>query len=121
MMKTLAALALVSLFAGAQSTRPAPSVSGQWTLLAADGPHGAMTMSLKCDQKGQDVTATLNIPHAGDIAMQGALVKDKLSLSSGAETNPITLSATLKADGTLTGFISSEMGDVKWTGKRTAK
>ena len=121
MIKTLAALALVSIFSGAQATRPAPTVAGQWTLDAPDGPHGAMSMALKCEQKGNDVTATLNIPHAGDIPMQGQLVKDKLSLSSGSGADAITLSATLKADGTMTGFISSERGDMKWTGKRTSR
>ena len=121
MMKALAALAVLSLFTGAQAPRPAPAVAGHWTLEAPDGPHGAMTMALKCEQKGTDVSATLNISHVGDIPMQGEFVKDKLSLRAGTGTDAMTLSATLKADGTLTGFISSERGDMKWTGKRTSR
>jgi hypothetical protein len=121
MMKTVAALALVSIFVGTQAAPKTPTIAGQWTLEAADGPHGAMTMALKCEQKGSDVAAALNIPHIGDIPMQGEFVKGKLSLRAGTGAEAMTLSATLKDDGTLAGFISSERGDMKWTGKRTAK
>ena len=113
----LVAVAFLSLALQAQ-TKPA-DIAGKWTLDAADGPHGPMSMTLVLAQKGQEVSGTLTIPQAGDMKMTGTFDGVKLTMATapGGDHGQLTLSATLKQS-TLSGHLSSERGDVKWTGKR---
>lgn len=99
----------------------APSLTGKWTLKMADGPHGPTEMPLAITQDGTKVTAMLTPPgHGADFELKGEFVKGQLTLSVPAsDTNmAITMKATLKDDGTLSGFTSSDMGDSKWVGTR---
>ena len=109
---------LVPVLHGAQAA--SQSVAGRWGIEAPDTPHGKMTMSLVLEQKGKDVTGTLSIPHAGEFALTGEFADRTLTLRSSGRGHGdgMTLSATLKDDGTLVGYTSTERGDVKWTGKR---
>lgn len=117
----LAALAIVILAAtlGAQS-KPA-TLTGAWDLETKDSPHGAMTLGLVLTQDGAKVTGKLMIPHAGEIPLAGEFASGKLAMSTppGGD-HALRLGATLKDDGTLTGYVSSEMGDMTWTGTRAA-
>ena len=112
------AIAFLSLALGAQ-TKPASGVAGRWTLEAPESPHGPQTLTLVLEQKGSAVSGTLNIPHAGDLKMTGRFEAGRLTMATDPDGDhgSVSLSATLKAD-TLTGHISSERGDVKWTAKR---
>jgi hypothetical protein len=99
----------------------APSLTGKWTLKMADGPHGPAEMPLTITQDGTKVTAVLTPPgHGADFELKGELVKGQLTLSIPASEKNMafTMKATLKDDGTLAGFTSSDMGDSKWVGSR---
>lgn len=103
----------------AQETN-APSVAGKWTL-SVDSPHGATTMGLSLKQDGKKVTGTFASPH-GDSPVEGELVDGTLTLattSTQPEAPQVTFNATLKNDGTLAGYLSAAMGDMKWTAQRS--
>ncbi len=102
----------------AAQAKPA-GVAGSWTLDVPESPHGPMTLALVLEQKGKDVTGTLTIPQAGDIRLRGEFADGKLSLVSDGGDHALKLTATLKQP-VLTGYVSSERGDMKWTAKRTA-
>jgi hypothetical protein len=104
--------------AGAQS-KPA-TLTGTWELETKDSPHGAMTMGLVLAEDGGKVSGKLLIPHAGEIPLAGVFAGGKLVMSTAGDDHALKLGATLKDDGTLTGYVSSEMGDMTWTGKRAA-
>ena len=95
-------------------------LSGKWTMKVSGGPHGDAAMALVLKQEGEKVTAAFNPGHDGDIPMSGTIVKGALTLTSavGDSGTAITMKATVKADGSLSGFMSSAMGDMTWTATR---
>lgn len=116
MLKTLS-LALVMTAAIAA----APTVSGQWKMSVQGGPHGNATMGLTLKQDGTRVTGTFATGHA-DLPVTGEFVDGALRLESvSSGDSNIILSAKLKDDGTLAGYISSPMGDMTWTAARSAE
>ena len=114
-MKTLmAAFAILSLVTAA----PAATVAGTWSL-SVDSPHGAMKMALVLKQDGTKVTGTFSSGHAADQSVEGEFSGATLKLQTkGGDDHAITFSATLKEDDTLAGFLSSRVGDMKWTAER---
>jgi hypothetical protein len=105
----------------AAQAHTAQSLTGKWMIRMADGPHGPVEMPLAITQDGTKVSAILTPPgHNADFELTGEFVKGQLTLSIPAsEKNmAITMKATLKDDGTLVGFTSSDMGDNKWVGSR---
>jgi hypothetical protein len=117
----------VVMFAAATMAAQAPpagqvatDLSGKWTMKVSGGPHGDAAMSLVLKQDGEKVAATFNPGHDGDIPMSGTFVKGALTLKSPAndEGAVITMKGTLKADGSLSGFLSSAMGDMTWSAAR---
>ena len=104
----------------AQGAQPAPDLSGKWTMKVSGGPHGDAAMSLVLKQDGEKVAAAFNPGHDGDIPMTGTFVKGALTLKSPANDDGavITMKGTLKADGSLSGFLSSAMGDMTWSAAR---
>jgi hypothetical protein len=97
----------------------APSVAGTWTLSVQGSPHGDMTLGLILKQDGTKITGTFNSPH-GDMDVAGEFVKGELKIATtaGSDDDRIVFSAQLKEDGTLAGYVSSPMGDMKWTASR---
>jgi hypothetical protein len=96
------------------------SVAGHWTLSIKGSPHGDVTMGLALEQKGRRVTGTFATPH-GELQVSGEFTEGELTLATPAGGDPrITLSAKLKDDTTLDGYLSSEMGDMTWTATRAA-
>jgi hypothetical protein len=70
------------------------------------------------ERKGNVLETTVRTPHGTDLKMSGGFKDGKLTMKTGAEEHhPVTLSAILK-DGTLTGSLSGERGEFKWTAKR---
>ena len=82
-----------SLNAQAEKKSTTPTVAGIWTM-SVESPHGAMTMGLTLKQDEKKVTGTFSSPH-GESPVEGEF-----------------------ADGTLAGYVSSQMGDMPWTAKR---
>ena len=97
------------------------SLTGKWVLKMADGPHGPSEMPLAITQDGTKVKAVLTPPgHGADFELKGEFVKGQLTLAIPASDKnmAISMKATLKDDGTLVGFTTSDMGDSKWVGSR---
>lgn len=114
----VAALALSPL-AAQEKKASAPSVTGKWTMTVDAGPHGITTMGLVLEQKGTRVTGTFASPH-GDLPVEGEFVDGTLKLATTAESadSQITFEARLKDARTLSGYLSSQRGDMKWTAER---
>ena len=120
-MKTAFIGLIVAIATGAAGlhVRPAtvePSVAGKWKM-AVDSPHGAMDMGMTLSQDGSKVTGTFASPH-GDMTVQGEFTDGTLKLSTTSQEAAITFNAKLKDDDTLAGYLSSSMGDMKFTAKR---
>lgn len=115
-----AMVVLTGTLLSAQTHAP-QSLNGKWTLKMAEGPHGPSEMPLDITQEGTKVTAILTPPgHGATFELKGEFIKGHLTLSIPASDKnmAITMKATLKDDGTLSGFTSSDMGDSQWVGTR---
>jgi hypothetical protein len=95
----------------------APQVAGNWSV-AVDGPHGAAAMSLVLKQDGTKVTGTFISGHGPDLALEGEFVDGTLKIESAGGDDRVIFNAKLKDDGTLAGYVSGPMGDMKWTAER---
>ena len=116
MRKLLAAAAVLALVVSARAA--APDVTGTWAV-AVEGPHGAASMSLVLKQEAKKVTGTFVSGHGPDLALAGEFVDGTLKLESGdSGDSKVIFNAKLKDDGTLAGYVSGPMGDMKWTGER---
>lgn len=109
----LAALAMVVMTA-------APSLTGTWTMNVTGGPHGDATMGLTLQQDGTNVTGTFVSGHAPDMPVSGEFKDGVLKIKTAADQdgNAVIFEAKLRDDGTLAGYISSPVGDMKWTATR---
>jgi hypothetical protein len=112
---------IVALVVGpltAQEKTSAATVAGKWTMTVDAGAHGVTTMGLVLQQDGTKVTGTFASPH-GDMPVEGEFVDGTLKLATTAEhaDSQITFEARLKDD-RLSGYLSSQMGDMKWTAER---
>ena len=116
-MKTLiAAVAVLALTVGARAA--APNVTGTWSV-AVEGPHGSAAMSLVLKQAGTKVTGTFVSGHGPDIAVEGTLADGTLKLESAdSGDSKVIFNAKLKDEGTMAGYVSGPMGDMKWTAER---
>ena len=77
-------------------------------------------MGLTLKQEGTHVSGTFASPH-GDMAVDGEFSEGtlKLSTTGGQTDSQITFEAKLKEDATLDGYVSSQMGDMRFTAQRT--
>ena len=98
--------------------KAAPRVDGRWTMYIKGGPHGDMTMNLELAQDGKKVTGTLTTPH-GDLPVQGELADATLTIATSGGDTQVSLTAKVKENGTLEGYLSSQMGDMTWTTSRS--
>ena len=114
-MKTwLAAFTILSLVTAA----PAASVAGTWSL-SVDSPHGPTKMGLVLKQDGAKVTGTFSSGHAADMPVEGEFSDGTLKLrTKDGGDHAVTFSGTLKGDDTLSGFLSSRVGDMTWSAAR---
>ena len=111
-MKTLYAIVALTLLIDA-----APSVSGTWSM-SVDSPHGNMKTSMTLKQEATKVAGTFR-SQMPDLPVEGTFENGTLKLeTTGDAHSKITFTAKLKDDGTLSGYLSSEMGDMNWTGER---
>jgi hypothetical protein len=103
-------------------TAGAPAdVSGTWAMtVKGSGAHGDMSASLALKQEGKKVTGTM-AAHGYEHHVSGEFVDGTLSLDVTREDQQMTLTAKLKEDGTLAGYVSGPMGDLAWTAQRVEK
>jgi len=118
----VAALSAIALDASAQAqSKPADKkapadIAGRWSMMVH--AHGGAAMALDLKQDGTKVTGTFETPH-DNFKVEGELNGDALTLSTPPTTEArIVLKATLKENGTLDGYLSSQMGDMTWTAER---
>ena len=103
-----------------QNGKTAPSVAGTWALAikgpAGHAPHGDVPASLVLEQKEVKVTGSFSA-HGSEHPVAGEFTDGTLTLeTTGSESNRhLTLTAKLKSDGTLAGYLSGPMGDMQWT------
>ena len=113
-MKTLIAIVGLALAAAV-----APSIAGTWSM-SVDSPHGAMTTSLELKQDDTRVTGTFTSNgHLPDMKVEGTFKDGVLKLETADDAeHKITFQAKLLENGTLSGVLSMEVGDMNWTAKR---
>jgi hypothetical protein len=120
-MKKVLMLAMV-LLCSALVRASDSTVTGTWTMNVEGSPHGNAVMELVLKQDGTKVTGTFSTGHSHDMEVTGEF-KDgelKIETTEGGDSR-IIFSAKLKADGTLAGYVSSAMGDMKWTASRVVE
>lgn len=105
------------------ATSTSPGVAGEWEL-AVKGPaaHGDLTAVMELAQDGSKVTGTFTA-HGRTHKLAGRFDSGELSLET-TDTpadHAMTFTAKLKEDGTLAGYLSSSMGDMRWTASRKSK
>jgi len=125
---TLAAALLLAMlpFASARAdqttpnTPPAtadrPSPAGKWTS-SIDTPHGAVTMDFDLTLTADKVAGTMTTDMTGTVPVTGTFVDGKVALSATA-SGGIDFHFTFKDRDTMTGNLSSQMGDLACTATR---
>jgi hypothetical protein len=116
------ALFAVSAGLGAQGKQKAdaPDVSGLWDLaVQGHGGHGEMKATLELQQQGRKVTGSLTA-HGNTHNLAGEFTDEGLALETTDSSghHEIALHAKLEDDGTLAGYLSGPMGDVRWRGRK---
>jgi hypothetical protein len=117
----LAAVLAIAQFAAAQDAKKStPNVAGNWSV-AVTSPHGSVEMTLALKQDGAKITGTLSSSHTGDRAVEGEFTDGtlKLATTTGAPEEQLALTAHVKDGVTMTGYLSSGMGDMDFTGSRS--
>jgi hypothetical protein len=110
---------LIAVIAAALVSAAAATVAGTWSM-SVDSPHGAMTTSLDLQQDGTKVTGTFTSGgHLPDMKVEGTFKDGALKLETvdGSE-HKILFAAKLQENGTLSGYLSMEAGDMNWTARR---
>jgi hypothetical protein len=86
--------------------------------MSIDSPHGNMKTSLTLKQDGTKVTGTFR-SQMPDMTVEGTFENGTLKVeTSDTAEHKLVFSAKLKDDGTLAGYVSSDMGDMNWTAER---
>lgn len=104
-------VALSSGWLAAQSD----NVAGKWDL-SVKAPHGEVRMGLDLKQDGTAVSGMLVNFRGKDLAVRGQYSDGSLTLSTADDE--IALSAKVREDGSLAGYLSTAMGDLTWTATR---
>lgn len=131
---TVLCAALTAPSQGAHHPVPAaapPSLTGTWNM-SLQGDH-VIPVGLVLQQEGTKVTGTMMIMQT-DVALEGTLVDGTLSMTSnaafvmgqhgGSGTNPdataakMTMTGTVKEDGTLAGELTTSRGALPFTAER---
>ena len=107
---------------GKTGEESAASVTGRWNMSVKGSPHGDVTMGLELTQEGKKVSGSLATPHGDNLQVAGEFAEGTMTLAktSGGESK-ISMTAKLKEDGTLDGYLSSQMGDMTWTARRVTR
>ena len=114
---------LLAVAAGlaAQARTNGDGVAGTWEVVVK-GPaaHGDLTATMELQQEGTKVTGTLSA-HGATHSLAGEFTSGELSLETTDDDkdHEMTLNARLADDGTLSGYLSSARGDMRWTASRT--
>lgn len=112
------AMAAIALPLSAQERKAPVDVSGKWTM-KLNSHQGELTLALTLKQAGEKLAGTWTTPHGSDLPLTGSIKDTQVALASAeGQEMQVTLIASVKADGTLAGTLSSAMGDSPWTAAR---
>ena len=104
--------------ASASSAPTATTPAGKWTI-TMDTPHGTMTMGFDLKLEGEKVTGTYTTDMTGTIPTAGTFKDGKVALKIDAGGGrSFEFNFTFKDKDTMTGNLSSEMGDIACTATR---
>ena len=111
-------LMLVSL--SASSGSQATDLTGDWQISIVHRHDHAVSHGLELKQTDDQVTAILHTPHNGKLTLEGTFADGTLKLSNAGDggDHAMTLSGTLKDDGTLEGVVDGRMGRLQWKAER---
>lgn len=113
-------LAGVLLLAGGSLLAQGNLLSGTWNMnVKGPAAHGDLAATMVLSQKEEKVTGTLSA-HGNEHTLAGSFKDGTLKLDTTgtpADTS-LSLTATRHEDGTLSGYLSGPMGDLKWTASR---
>jgi hypothetical protein len=114
MKKLFSGCLMVMLLVTAGSLYAKPkSVAGIWTLLVMDQGSYSMTLS----QKGRTITGSIDGPH-GLIQLKGEFTNGQLKMAGTSQAIQLSATGSLKADGSLAGNMTSNVGGMAWTAVR---
>jgi len=127
-MRSIRTIAVVSLVAALVSAAPAlaqgpaaptaTTPAGKWTI-TMDTPHGTMTMGFDLKLEGEKVTGTYSTDMTGTVPTTGTFKDGKVVLKIDAGGGRLfEFHFTFKDKDTMTGNLSSEMGDMACTATR---
>ena len=93
-------------------------IAGAWTLTA----HG-MSMHMVLSQDGAKISGSIDNPHGGgEIRLSGEFADGKLTLAGGSDGGDLALqlsfTGTLQRDGSLSGTLTTNVGQMPWTAVR---
>jgi len=96
------------------------NLSGKWTV-AMSGHMNINNVVLDLKQTGTEITANFVIPDHGDLDMVGTFAGGKLTLRTTENAFvQMTLTGTLKDDGSISGSVESPMGTMTWSGSKAS-
>lgn len=108
----------------AQPTASATAITGQWSMVMAMQPE-PQTAMLDLTQLGKDVTGTLTNEHLGTLTVKGTIVNGRLDFSVDGDAHGMAVHiayiGAVKADGSLSGDLSSPVGNATWSATRVRK
>ena len=121
-MQTLRTIGLAAIVAAAAFSPIAAhgDLSGKWNLnVKGPAAHGDMPATMLLTHKDEKVTGTFSA-HGTEHKLAGTFKDGTLTLETTDTPADKGLSFTAKPqeDGTLAGFLSGPMGDMKWTASR---
>jgi hypothetical protein len=94
----------------------APSPAGKWKL-SLDTPHGTMVMNFDLKMEKDKLTGTMTNDMMGTVPVSGTYADGKLAMVAQGQAT-INFNFTFKDKDTLTGNLSSEMGDMACSAAR---
>ena len=94
------------------------SVAGGWTVSVQE-----MSLHLVLMQKGKNITGTLENPYGGLIPITGEFARGQIKFwgksQGGAVQIELSATGSVKADGSLAGNLTSNVGDMEWSAVRS--
>src|SRR5262245_7732081 len=94
------------------------NITGTWTMRLND----EISLRLVLTNKGKNVTGTLQNPHGNPIQIQGEFSGKEFQFTGSSEGGEwayrLSGKGTLQPDGSFTGSIKSNVGDMTWTAVR---
>jgi hypothetical protein len=110
---------LVAIFAGTVGASGDP-VSGKWDMnVKGPAAHGDLAATMVLTHTDGKVTGTFSA-HGNEHKLAGTFKAGTLQLET-TDTpadRSLSLTAKVQEDGTLSGYLSGPMGDMKWTASR---